>query len=218
MGHDLRLPVYLFIGRSEDEQPVQKSNYTQNLLNWLEKVRSYARQHLKMKSDKMKSHYDLQATGKELIGDAVWLYNPQWRNGVSSKLSQPWQGPYVVTKKINDPVYRMWLRPRQKTKVVHWSRLWAYSGKHPPTWHFCQTQSPTRRRIAIRTGRWRDNWRCHPSTSLKQSSRVHRPPARYDPSNKGGESVMNKTVTNTDSHIYIFFFYENFAVQARIHK
>ena len=33
MGHDLRLPVYLFIGRPEDEQPVQKTNYTQDLLN-----------------------------------------------------------------------------------------------------------------------------------------------------------------------------------------
>ena len=192
MGHDLRLPVYLFIGRSEDEQPVQKSNYTQNLLNWLEKVRSYARQHLKMKSDKMKSHYDLQATGKELIGDAVWLYNPQWRNGVSSKLSQPWQGPYVVTKKINDPVYRMWLRPRQKTKVVHWNRLWAYSGKHPPTWHFCQTQSPTSATSPegkeLLSGQEdeetiEDASPEPDSTSLRRSSRARRPPAHYDPSN-----------------------------------
>ena len=68
---------------------MQKSDNTKNLLNRLEKVHDYARQHLKMKGDKMKSHYDLQATGNELKGDAVWLYNPKQRKGVSPKLSQP---------------------------------------------------------------------------------------------------------------------------------
>ena len=40
------------------------------------------------------------------------------------------------------------------------------------------------------------------STSLRRSSRARRPPACYDPSNEGGESVTSKIVTNTDSHIY----------------
>jgi len=46
MGCDLRLPVDLFIGRPEDEPPVQKSDYAQNLLNCLKKVHD-ARKHLK---------------------------------------------------------------------------------------------------------------------------------------------------------------------------
>ena len=49
MGRDLSLPVDLFIGRPEDEPPVQKSDYAQNLLNRLGKVHEYARQHLKLK-------------------------------------------------------------------------------------------------------------------------------------------------------------------------
>ena len=100
MGRNLRLPVDLFIGRPEDEQPVHKSNYAQALLNRLEKVQDYARQHLKMKS--------LQASGVELkSGDAVWLYDPQQKKGVSPKLSRPWQGPYIIVKKLNDLVYRI---------------------------------------------------------------------------------------------------------------
>ena len=74
-GQDLRLPVDLFIGRPSDEQPVHKSDYAQALLNRLEKLHDYARQHLKLKSDKMKSHYDLRTFGDELKeGDAVWLF------------------------------------------------------------------------------------------------------------------------------------------------
>ena len=45
-----------------------------------------------------------------------------------------WQGPYVVTKCINDLVYRIQLGPKTKPKVVHWNRLWHYSGHNPPTW------------------------------------------------------------------------------------
>ena len=134
MGWNLHLPTDLFIGRPEEEQPVQKSQYARNLYTRLEMVHNYARQHLKMKSDKMKSHYDSRMKGSELKeGDAVWLYNPQRKKGVSPKLSRPWQGPFLITKKLNDLVYRIQLGPRQKPKVVHRNRLWLYSGKHPPT-------------------------------------------------------------------------------------
>ena len=35
----------------------------------------------------------------------MWFHNTQNNNGLTPKLQQPWQGPYVVTKKINDLVY-----------------------------------------------------------------------------------------------------------------
>ena len=67
MGRNLWLPVDLFIGRPEDEQPIHISDYAPTLINRLEKMYDYARQHLKMKS-----HYDLHVAGDELKeGDAV---------------------------------------------------------------------------------------------------------------------------------------------------
>ena len=193
---NLRLPVDLFIGRPEDEQPVHKSDYARALLSRLEKVHDYARQHLKLKSDKMKSHYDLQASGVELKeGDAVWLYNPQRKKGVSPKLSRPWQGPYIIFKKLNDLVYRIQLGPRQKPMVVHRNRLWIYSGRHPPTWHLGQSkQAPartvSRKQSPVITTEDSDQEEVIdealqevPATSLRRSSRARRSPARYDPSN-----------------------------------
>ena len=195
MGRNLRLPVDFFIGRPDDEQQVHKSDCAQTLLNCLEKVHDYAWQYLKMKGDKMKSHYDLQATGDELKeGDAVWLYNPQRKKGVSPKFSRPWQGPYIVMKKINDLVYCIQLGPRQKSKVVHRNRLWTYCGRQPPTWHLGQhdpIQAVSREQPPVTTAEESDQEeeipentaQEAPSTSPRSSSRARRPLAHYDPSN-----------------------------------
>ena len=53
---------------------------------------------------------------------------------MTPKLARHWQGPYLITRWINDIIYRIQLNQRTKPKVVHRSRLWKYSGKSPPTW------------------------------------------------------------------------------------
>ena len=63
---------------------MHKSEYTQQLQ---ERIHSFAREHLQLKSDKMKEHYDPQAADGELQGDAAWLHNPQHKKGISPKLS-----------------------------------------------------------------------------------------------------------------------------------
>ena len=88
-----------------------------------------------MVSDKAKERYDLLQTALALDrGNFVWLHNPQRRKGFSSKLQRPWEGPYMITKKINDLVYRIQLGPKTKPKVVHRNRLWHYSGSNLPEW------------------------------------------------------------------------------------
>ena len=52
-----------------------------------------------------------------------------------------WEGPYTVTKAINDVVYRIQLTPRSKPKVVHHNRLWEYTGDNKPNW-FKNSKSP----------------------------------------------------------------------------
>ncbi len=80
-------------------------------------MHNFARDHLRMMSDRMKQHYDMVIDGKNLTtGDAVWLHNPQRKKGISPKLSRPWQGPYIVTKKINDLVFQIQLGPHTKPK------------------------------------------------------------------------------------------------------
>ena len=70
----------------------------------------------------MKRYYDIGTTESKLeVGDAVWLYNPQRKKGLSPKLQKPWQGPYVIIKRINDLIYRIQLGPRAKADH-NWSK------------------------------------------------------------------------------------------------
>ena len=138
-GREIRLPIDLAFGRPQEEAPSLSytSGYVQNLQESLEEIHRYARQHIEIKSDRMKLYYDNQypdgATLRESM--AVWLYNPQRKKGLSPKLGHSWQGPYVITKKINDLVYRIRLGPHTKPKVVHRNRLWRYNGKNVPNWY-----------------------------------------------------------------------------------
>ena len=90
---------------------------------------------MQLKTDSMKERYDAASNCDQLnVGDPVWLHCPQRKKGISPKLTRQWQGPYLVTKRINDMVYRVQLKPLAKPKVVHRNRFWLYTGSSPPTW------------------------------------------------------------------------------------
>ena len=125
LGRELRLPIDLLMSRSEESLPVH--TYNEKLQQHLEQVHHYARESLKLASDRMKSYYDVHAEHKTFReGDVVWLYNPRRKPGHTPKLMRPWEGPYTITKAINDLVYRIQLTSRSKPKVVHRNRLWEY--------------------------------------------------------------------------------------------
>ena len=60
LGHDLRLSVDLLTG---DKPITQTSDYVLNLQEWLEKVYNFAKNNLRLKSDKMKEYHDAKSTG-----------------------------------------------------------------------------------------------------------------------------------------------------------
>jgi hypothetical protein len=153
----------------------------------VEQVHNFAREHIKMMSDKMKHRHDPSVAneGRYLQqGDAVWFHNPQRKKGLTPKLQRPWQGPYVITKKINDLVYRIQLNPKSKPKVVHRNRLWLYTGTNAPTWFEEQqnTQSmPVKSADATAKPAELENTSnvVEQETLLRRSSRNRHPPQFY---------------------------------------
>jgi hypothetical protein len=90
-------------------------------------IHEYARKHLKLASDRMKTRYDKLANSagyKE--GDRVWLYRPNRTKGKSPMLQPTWEGPYQVIIRINDVVYRIQKTPRTRMMDVHLDRLAPY--------------------------------------------------------------------------------------------
>ena len=136
-GRELRLPVDLLYGRPEANgsfsDPV---GYTDRLRDQLATVHQYARDHLKLESERQKMGYDHRLCSRIFSpGDAVWFYNPRRRVGFSTCLQRPWEGPYLITKRISDVVYRIQKTSTSKPKVVHHDRLRPYEGRDVPTWY-----------------------------------------------------------------------------------
>ncbi len=48
---------------------------------------------------------------------------------------RPWEGPYLVIKRLNDLVYRIQRDRNGKLRVVHRNRLWAYRGDQSELWN-----------------------------------------------------------------------------------
>jgi hypothetical protein len=71
----------------------------------LHNIHNYARQHLKLASDQLKTRYDKLANSAGYQeGDRVWLYRPTRMKGKSPKLQSSWEGPYKAVTRINDVV------------------------------------------------------------------------------------------------------------------
>jgi hypothetical protein len=113
-GRELPLPCDLLFGLPPDKE-LPATDYATDTHN-------YARQHMKLASDRMKTRYDKLANFAGYHeGDRVWLYRPTRTKGKSPKLQSSWDGPYKVVTRIN-AVYKIQRNPRSRM-VVHLDRL-----------------------------------------------------------------------------------------------
>lgn len=123
-GSNIRLPSDITFGATPNLDAVGVTEYVADLKNRLNEIHETARVKMNLYSERMKTRYDVRAAAPGFVeGQKVWLYNPQRKKGISSKLTMSWEGPYVVIKKINDVVYRIRRRPNGRFKVVHTDRL-----------------------------------------------------------------------------------------------
>ena len=137
LGRDLRLPTDMIIQRPPDdlEGPVTTTEFARSLRDRMMDVRTRVCENLKVSADSMKQRKDAKASLKPLEeNDHVWLHSPQRKKGLSPKLMSPWDGPYVILKRLSAVTYRIQKHPRGKPKVVHFNRLWKMKGLPEFSW------------------------------------------------------------------------------------
>ena len=81
-GRNLYLPIDLLLGLPVEKALFSAKEYPTDLYETLEHVHHFARNHLKMGSDRMKQRYDLLVQEEQPLeaGDVVSLHNPQRKN------------------------------------------------------------------------------------------------------------------------------------------
>ena len=59
---------------------------------------------------------------------------PEAQKRLMPKVTENWEGPYVVISKLNEVTYRVQNGARVRPKVVNQDRLKPYLGENPPQW------------------------------------------------------------------------------------
>lgn len=109
-------------------------HYRADLITTLENAWSTAKEAMIAAKEKQKTHFDRHHRHVSYeIGDAVWLFVPACRRGISPKLALRWQGPFTIIGRPSDVNYE--LRALNVSRVhqrVHVSRLKPYRGSLEP--------------------------------------------------------------------------------------
>ena len=137
LGRNAELPIDILFGSPPANSSLVKvSKYVEDLSERLELVHKYAREKLNVSSEKQKRNYDHRADKKPPYerGDAVWLFNPHRKKGITPKFDLPWEGPFLVLERLSDVTFRIQRTCRSVPKVVHYNRLKKYRGEGFESW------------------------------------------------------------------------------------
>ena len=133
LGREITLPVDLSISRPEEER--QNKDFAYELRERLHDAHEAAREKLKLATNRQAQNYDRNALLSSYeVGEWVWLYGVQRKRGLCPKFMSKWTGPYLVTSKLSDVVYRIQMTSRSSPKVVHIDRLKKYQGPTIKSW------------------------------------------------------------------------------------
>jgi transposase InsO family protein len=132
LGREVRLPVEVMFGSETThlgEEITSYGMYVDKLRKHMQHAHSIARQHLSAAGVRQKEVYDtklLLNTYKP--GDMVWYQTDISQLHIAPKLRKPYEGPYVVVKRVNDLNYVIQLDAKGKRRFVHHNKLKPYKG------------------------------------------------------------------------------------------
>ncbi|XP_072022077.1 uncharacterized protein [Amphiura filiformis] len=118
-GMEMELPIYISSTPVEPEtDKVFKTDYAQAMRNNLRAVHDRARENVQQAAKRQKRNYDRGIITQPIqVESFVWLHQEVRKKGRRPKLQFKWDGPYLVTTKLSDVVYRIQKSPQSKPKV-----------------------------------------------------------------------------------------------------
>ena len=138
LGREVQLPIDLTVESTsdiEEDEPETQTDYALALRERMRSAHEQARQKLAQAARHQKRTYDRKTERDCLqVGNFVWYFNPAKTKGLSPKLQRKWKGPYLITHKLADVIYRIQRKPRGKMMVIHCDRLKPYVGETLKSW------------------------------------------------------------------------------------
>ena len=123
-GRDPRLPIDASLLKAQETYQ-DTDDYRSVLADRFLQARKLAHDNIELAQQRQKEYYDRKA--KEIsynIGERVWLYTPNKRKALSSKLTHNWHGPFRILARKSPVNYLLDANDeRSSTQVVHVNRL-----------------------------------------------------------------------------------------------
>ena len=98
----------------------------------MQRMHEVARGHLHAAVQWQKQCYDAKCFHKYQPSYLVWYATARGQHHVTPKLGRVYEGPLIVTKKINDLLYQVQLDSKGGTKLIHHDKLKPYLGTAAP--------------------------------------------------------------------------------------
>jgi transposase InsO family protein len=137
LGREVRLPVEVMVGSGENENSEVASygDYATDLREKLHHAHEVARKHLSTSAIRQKQTYDAKKNVHQYtVGDLVWYASALRQLHITPKLRCPFEGPFLITERLNDLNYRVQFNAKGTSRIVHHNKLKPYLGNHTLNW------------------------------------------------------------------------------------
>ena len=138
MGREVRLPAEVMYGTRRNDPAEEFSSYGEfvsSLRDRMQQAQDLARKHLAASSKRQKEYYDLRSTLHVYNpGDLVWVLSHLNQLHIAPKLRNPYDGPFLVLKKLNDLNYVIQYGEGGARRVLHYNKLKPFRGDNNPSW------------------------------------------------------------------------------------
>ena len=123
-GRDPRFPIDISLSKP-DKLYTSTDDYRSVLINRFVEAPKLAHDNIELAQQRQKANYDKKTREVSYsIGQRVWLFTPNNRKGLSSKLTHNWHGPYRILAKKSSVNYLLDSNDeRTYMQIVHVNRL-----------------------------------------------------------------------------------------------
>lgn len=136
LGREVRLPVELMFGSCDTSEEISSyGEIVSALRDKMQLAHEVARKNLVAANKRQKEYYDARATFHKFnVGDLVWYASELSQLHLAPKLRNPYNGPFLIVRKLNDLNYRIQFNKKGTTRVVHYNKLKPYNGDKKLKW------------------------------------------------------------------------------------
>ncbi|MCG8109893.1 MAG: hypothetical protein JAZ10_03920, partial [Candidatus Thiodiazotropha endolucinida] len=140
-GEKMTTPIDLMTDPIPGEEILYASDYAMQLRTKLRESHCLVREILKKAAERQKKQYDCRVQEYNYKhGDLVWRNQKKVTPGVKCKISRHWTGPWVITERLCDVLFKIQHAQNSPPVVVHGDNIKPYNGTEKLDWFHIPTQ------------------------------------------------------------------------------